>query len=372
MDSLGITPQYGFLYQRYRYIYCLIKELNHYDYLTFEGADDIEENLTDNSLFAINNSSILIQVKTGNVDKGTCYKIFGNWLKTDVLNCVYKLYCEKTPTVSFDDNFITDFIKEVERSAGCRDTKILKQVYNKFYFNGKLQQDDIKVSIKKIIASLSIEEKDIESLLKETSIIYKNNFTAHIKIYDELKDKCFMTFLNQINAIIDDNLSNKRNTKLSTNDINNIIVTIATELTDNKYNIDIEEFSTKAQSRVKEIIKHSNLREIQQLKFISNDEKFITKNIVNKLLYDDFRQVYNNSISIKNIEFSAFNNYENVLEELLEKERTPYNLYKKTTAIPIIDELLPRNEMYYKGCYIFLTSDNAPTNKLISWKVKDD
>ena len=71
-------------------------------------------------------------------------------------------------------------------------------------------------------------------------------------------------------------------------------------------------------------------------------------------------------------EYSAFNNYYNVLDDLLDNEKTPMIVYQRTMSKPIYDDLLPKNEMYYKGCYIFLTSDDAPNNKQISWEVNND
>ena len=54
MRNAGITTQYGFLYQKYWFFYTLLNENNHYNYLTFEGLDDIEEFVSDDLLKYIN------------------------------------------------------------------------------------------------------------------------------------------------------------------------------------------------------------------------------------------------------------------------------------------------------------------------------
>lgn len=372
MRNAGITTQYGFLYQKYWFFYTLLNENNHYNYLTFEGLDDIEEFVSDDLLFGIKESLNLMQVKSGNIDNSVGYKIVGNWLLTNIEDNNYSLLCENLPSFQFNDDFVDKFIKEILDSASCNNTKILKKVYNKYFDRGNLNSDKLKEDTKNLIKHIKIRQESIESLHNKMEEYYISNYTGHIKIFEDLKVKSFNVFLDKLNRVVDDNLKEKHTTTLSTSDVNELIVTIVSEINDKSYKIDIEEFHSKVQDEIEQILNTSTLREVQQLRLVNNNNKFIAKNIVNKLLYDDFRSVFQNGTSIKNIEYSAFNNYDNVLDDLLDNEKTPMIVYQRTMSKPIYDDLLPKNEMYYKGCYIFLTSDDAPNNKQISWEVNND
>ena len=365
MRNAGITTQYGFLYQKYWFFYTLLNENNHYNYLTFEGLDDIEEFVSDDLLFGIKESLNLMQVKSGNIDNSVGYKIVGNWLLTNIEDNNYSLLCENLPSFQFNDDFVDKFIKEILDSASCNNTKILKKVYNKYFDRGNLNSDKLKEDTKNLIKHIKIRQESIESLHNKMEEYYISNYTGHIKIFEDLKVKSFNVFLDKLNRVVDDNLKEKHTTTLSTSDVNELIVTIVSEINDKSYKIDIEEFHSKVQDEIEQILNTSTLREVQQLRLVNNNNKFIAKNIVNKLLYDDFRSVFQNGTSIKNIEYSAFNNYDNVLDDLLDNEKTPMIVYQRTMSKPIYDDLLPKNEMYYKGCYIFLTSDDAPNNKQI-------
>ena len=83
------------------------------------------------------------------------------------------------------------------------------------------------------------------------------------------------------------------------------------------------------------------------------------------------RDVYDNSVDIRNIEDEAHSNYIDVLFELSDEEKcSPKKVYIETTKRDIDNNFFNKSKIYREGCYIFLTSNNVSENLKISWKVE--
>lgn len=120
-----------------------------------------------------------------------------------------------------------------------------------------------------------------------------------------------------------------------------------------------------------------NLREVRQLKILNLSDGHIIQQIINEIFYKEFRKFYfdiNLSNEIENVEEIAFQNNTGVVERAKANGQiNPTNIYfdtvEKTINHPLITKMKGA-DFCSKGCYIYLTSDEADKSKQISWEIE--
>lgn len=366
--SGGIVAQYGFLYQKGVYIKSILDNHSTNVIFKYEGIDDIDLKSIN---YKVNNKDIFIQVKSGTLTKKDFLKVIGNWLNIDSnsYSC-YKLILEKELEFDQDIPSLTrEIIKEIKKGENQRKNAIFRKVYDKFK-----EEDDDKVLENLIHNILSSYEKEVISLEELKKNIEETFHASYGKEVDYIiSKKRNERFYDYINREIEKSTEKKETCKLKYADIQNILLKVVSEISEKKYEVfDLTELKKRLEPQAKKIIE-TNLKEVKELRMVTSNENRILKALINKLLYEDFRNTYSSEYfmsKIKNIEAEAKENYEDTLEELEDEGiLTSKELYNKTIIKEIKNELFPKTGFHLKGCYVYLTGDEAPEEFKITWEV---
>ena len=378
MNNAGIIAQYGFLFQKEAFILFLLQSLNRQLVYFFEGKDDIEITSDDKIYFINDTANNYIQVKSGNVDEECFNKIICNWLLLDkTSDCRFIIFLENELCFSYNyDDRINVILKYINDGQNKRKTSIAKQVYDK-YKEDIVSNDSnsLKNDIKLIFGAMTLSQMSLDKLTLEIDNVYFNDYCKDIHKFEMAKRKRLEKFKQSVYKNIDDAIKNRIVCQIAFSDIIKIINNISENINDTRYTIDISEFKKGREPEARKIVSEHSLREVLQLKLVNNKEQFIIDGIVKELLYKDFRNVYIDikSLEISNIETIAKDNYDSLLYELEDDIiHMPKGVYNRTIAKTIDSELLPKGSLYSTGCYIYLTSADADTDKVISWGISDE
>lgn len=368
--AAGIDSQYGFLYQKYAFILTALKYAGVENYFTYEGIDDIDFEKNE-LLYSIGVSQkTYIQVKSGKVSEKCLIKVIANWMILDEfssdLNLI--LFIENELSVEYKNmDFVKKIISAFKDNKNKNKNAILKKAYEKF--KEKLDLLEFEQEILNLISSIKVQNKSLDDTSSEISNLFIENYCQDIKVSHIAKEMRKERFIDHIVKEIDESISKKQKYVLDYGSFIKLIGRASNEINDEKYVPNIFELKKNFRKKACDIIKNLDCREVKQLKLVKNVEEFIIKGIINKLMYMDFKDIYCNekSIEISNIEIQAKENYDDVIEEFDEFESTPLKIYKNTIEKGIDNDLLPKESMYVKGCYIYLTSDEIPEDFQISW-----
>ena len=367
----GIDSQYGFLYQENAFILTALTHAGTNTYFTYEGVDDIDiENADLLYTIGIYSKSTYIQVKSGSVSENCMIRVIVNWINLDCFSNNLNLVLVVENDLSFsynNENFAKKVISFIKAGKSKKKNSISRIAYDKYI--EEIDSSDFKDKILNLFNLIKVEVKSFEAIFNEISSIYIKNYCQDIKISLKAKEKRIERFMNYIKSEIDYAISQKTKYVLEYSNLISIILKVKDEICDDKYITDMMQLRKKCEQEALEILKESNSREIEQLKLVNDNENFVIKGLINKLMYMDFREVYVESTStiISNIEYQAKVNHEDVIDELEEFEKTPKLIYKNTIKKNISSELLPKESTYVKGCYIFLTSDEIEEDFQITW-----
>lgn len=367
----GIDSQYGFLYQENAFILTVLTHAGTNTYFTYEGVDDIDiENADLLYTIGVYSKSTYIQVKSGSVSENCMIRVIVNWINLDCFSNNLNLVLVVENDLSFsynNENFAEKVISFIKDGKSKKKNSISRIAYDKYI--EEIDSSDFKDKILNLFNWIKVEVKSFEAIFNEISSIYIKNYCQDIKISLKAKEKRIERFMNYIKSEIDYAISQKTKYVLEYSNLISIILKVKDEICDDKYITDMMQLRKKCEQEALEILKESNSREIEQLKLVNDNENFVIKGLINKLMYMDFREVYVESTStiISNIEYQAKVNHEDVIDELEEFEKTPKLIYKNTIKKNISSELLPKESTYVKGCYIFLTSDEIEEDFQITW-----
>lgn len=371
----GITAQYGFLFQRYVFIDTVICHASMDLFFTYEGADDINVN---NSLIAEDialvstSKNTYIQVKSGTVSKECWAKVLGNWMLTDDHEeGTFSLICENELGFDINDEGTIDKVYKYFENGRTKDKRaIAKRVYEKKFKNNS--EDEVRKAIKDLTKKCSVRVCSMGLIMESLDQKISETYCTDIKVYERAKQSRSERLVEYLMAEIDRAIKDKNKYTLTFPKLMEVVGKVKNEISDEKYIVNTSEIKKKKKKEVEALIKDSNLREIRQLRLVMNDPGFITKELVNELLYKDFRDVYEEGgIEVSNIEDIAYTNFQDAMFAF-DDTPSPRDVFYNTTKREIHSSIMPDSPIYKNGCYVYLTGEEADDEKQISWGTEDE
>lgn len=362
----GIISQYGFLYQRLFYFMTIFENANTNLNFTYEGKDDIDV-LTNESISMICLSNeMCIQVKSGNVTKETFHKIIGNWILLYEKNISYRVVLENKIDFSVD---LESFMNWVENGKDKKKNAISKRAYELYSSN----KEDFETKANNILKNYTMDVfsiSDIELKIKER---FFNDYCGDIVEYEMAKEKRCEMILRLLNDEIDSAVKSKSPCVISYAKLMTKISFVNDAVNDNNYEIDVKVLKKSLMNNAEKIVQENNTREVEQLKLVNDRNEFIISEIVNELMYKDFRDVYfeNKNMQISNIEQIAKTNFLNILYSL-SPDANPNEIFNQTMKTNIDSEIMPKGPMYNRGCYTYLTGEDIEEDLQITWSEKNE
>jgi len=364
----GITAQYGFEYQKFIYVKTILENLGVGTKFGFENKDDVDY-IKEDPICGIYISDKVIQAKSGSVSKKTFCKVLANWIllgKTD------KNVLLLENNIDFiDDTLFESFLNYVEGSKDDRSDSIFNRVYRKYCITKILDGEKLKQDFQEVLIKTELQIYSSENITKAIENLYISSYCEDIKDIELLCKKRVDVFNKTIFSIIDKSIWEKQPLILTYPSIIRIITDINSRYNRDKYEIDINEFKQKKMDEVIQLIEENKLTEITQLKYVFDKPQQVARQIINKLLYEDFKSVYKDDVEISNLEYQAKDNHSEIIDENGE-DIEPKKLFNLTISKKLVGEKLPQGEMYSNGCYIHLTSDKAKDEYKIWWKKEDE
>lgn len=359
----GIASQAGFAFQEQ--IFCILAaEMGEGDSVCYEGPDDVS--LTDSRGFLK-----LFQVKQTNVGKDDVYQIYTNWMMT--------LLGEASPTVEecmlvqddcykcssfFDDISKEEFLGEVKKRSienkGC----LAAQLYSSVGGNdGRILEafDLVKANAKYCrIGWADYENRIWAGLTKyfatgdEESSVFKERVKefqriVSYKIHESMrcKEPCTLSF-QRLLGLCEDVRSSIGLGKFMPS-----------------YSAWLEQAKPAGINTLG--------RESRQLGYCFNDSDKITNHLFYGLYYHSLRMWHMENCRVEtvaDIEGVTYSNFCDAVERLSEDGRdTPAARLRETKREP---NSFTQNDYERWGSCIYLTGDNIPLEKRISWKDEDD
>ncbi|MCD7731613.1 MAG: hypothetical protein LUI05_09000 [Oscillospiraceae bacterium] len=199
-----------------------------------------------------------------------------------------------------------------------------------------------------------------------------DTYCTDIKIFERAKQCRLERILEYLLFEIEESIKNKKKYTLTFPKLMELVRRVQTEISDNKYSVNTSAIKKRKRSEAELLVQEDSIREIRQLKLVSDDLGFITSELVNELLYKDFREVYaDGGIEIANIEDIAYSNYQ---ETVFEFDSTPSakNLFINTVKKEIHSSIMENSPIYRKGCYVYLTGEEIDEEKQITWGGVDE
>lgn len=362
----GIIAQFGFEYQKAVFICILLNEIKLGKMILYESVDDIsfEEYSDCNSLYNNVVDSNVTQCKTGGISIDTIEHVFCNWL-VNTSQLKYVLYSEKLLSFDFDfkelrKKIIRKIIHYEIKSNSNKNSILykLKCKYNCFTKFDDLRQ--IFKDIKNIHEKYEFINKSIELVKQESFNRFALLNCADISL-DYAKKLRFDMFCDYIEKEIKSNIEDYQSTSIDYQQYFIIVSECVKNVNDKSYNYDYTTFKKGKRNLINTLM---DSREAKLLKMIFSSDENIVNHLIYEVYYKDLRDFYvecNNKV-VDNIENTAHEIY----IEQIEFEPDLKQLFKNVTEININKSLLV-NRSYNKGCYIFLSSDDAPNDYFIEW-----
>lgn len=373
----GITAQYGFHFQRLAYIYCILKYMSPDRTYIYEGCDDVEidesKRNSDVLLSAVNLTTEsktepkrAFQIKSGKVNKECWAKVIGNWLLLDLAKEQFDLRLITETPLSYDvykestvDYVVDYFIRHIDD----KESSIARRVCNKYEIKDDLGRTLLKASVIDVTSKAKVVNKSHEEIDSEAERLYTESYCQDIRIYERAKKERFRRFKAEVNEKIEECLGKKESCVLTFNDVIRLITNIGGQIGDHRYTVDMSALHDKKRKQAKELLNDESLREVSELKKVDDRPAFVVRQLVYELFYKDLRDVYENRVS--QVEYNAFSNHEDTVIDL--DNPSPKEDFRATTAKILKSELFSDSDIYSNGCYIYMTSDEVPENRRITW-----
>lgn len=367
----GRVAQHGFEYQKFVYYYLISSFKTKYDKYYYEGKEDIhfESSKTEEKL------KLFVQVKTANLALKEKKKILIKWLSIGEIADKYILFCEKNN--DYDISLIADDVIEIIKNAKeDSDLSNANIAYKKYISNGGFDEIKLRSDIKLIKDNLSkMDIKSVETMFSELRGQMKEEAENDSVIDSTLESRIYYILTKILSKIHNEYVDDMNSAvEITYNEYMNYYIearnTYPYDFFDNDYT------ALKKSVDVSTLI-DDNLREVRQLKILNLSDGHIIQQIINEIFYKEFRKFYfdiNLSNEIENVEEIAFQNNTGVVERAKANGQiNPTNIYfdtvEKTINHPLITKMKGA-DFCSKGCYIYLTSDEADKSKQISWEIE--
>lgn len=367
----GRVAQHGFEYQKFVYYYLISSFKTKYDKYYYEGKEDIhfESSKSEEKL------KLFVQVKTANLALKEKKKILIKWLSIGEIADKYILFCEKNN--DYDISLIADDVIEIIKNAKeDSDLSNANIAYKKYISNGGFDEIKLRSDIKLIKDNLSkMDIKSVETMFSELRGQMKEEAENDSVIDSTLESRIYYILTKILSKIHNEYVDDMNSAvEITYNEYMNYYIearnTYPYDFFDNDYT------ALKKSVDVSTLI-DDNLREVSQLKILNLSDGHIIQQIINEIFYKEFRKFYfdiNLSNEIENVEEIAFQNNTGVVERAKANGQiNPTNIYfdtvEKTINHPLITKMKGA-DFCSKGCYIYLTSDEADKSKQISWEIE--
>ncbi|MGN1152441.1 MAG: hypothetical protein ACI4S3_00280 [Candidatus Gastranaerophilaceae bacterium] len=372
MDSLG-----GFVFQIDTFIYYALK-LNSNESIEYEAIDDVsirkpidldskEDSFRTNIIKS--ESQVAIQVKRTNITDDVVERVLMNWilLESSDLNIENYIlfgdssYSNNGNVNDIDNEALHEKIKANKEKSSKSITKQLKLLYaNDFErFNEIVNNIKSKYKLEIIDSMENILINEAKSLFHKDGVM-DAVYIARIK---NLRSRIAFEILEAV--------KNKTSYKLEYKTFMHIIEEICGKYTDGLPLVSFSDYERANTIHINEI---ESRREVKQLKHCKLEDDRIIKRMHRCNYYADYRyllRLQDRTELIKDIETTAFDNFEDVKERLnMNGEDEPY---KRLTQTEDKENLSCCDKYIRCGVCIHLTKDISITgDKQISWKDEDN
>ena len=374
MDKYGLYSQFGFEFQKLVFVYYSLG-IGSNNQITYEGCDDVEISSVYFPLFKLyddSNPNTLIQVKSGIVDIQTFKKVLMNWLLILDKSKEYRLLVENQLSFDYDNNFIDELTKEILTTTKRR-SAIIRQV-KEIYIN---IVEQLKEDLLWLINNFKIEQHGIKDIKQKSYELFKRDFyRANDK--EIILQEQFDDFLMIIRSEIADKILEKTQFALTRRELYNSIEDVRNRINEEKYDVSYSEFKPTSRKKAEQLFSKDG-ESVKQLKLITRQNSRIIDYLIEQIFYEDFKshfEAIEKINEIKDLEYLAHSNYEDVLFELEDESYTPKQLFIRTTNKELKSPLfLPQSSninFYSRGCYIHLTDDKVEEELRIRWGDSDE
>lgn len=340
----GVYSQYGFEFQKIAFIYHI---LNNSDYLS--GVVYIYE--TDDDIKIVNKDiTLLVQCKTS-----------ASQIPTNIIDKTFKYWADyynkhQDKNISFilhtDNNFEIDEAKERIKNSNLYNTETINYIFKNFKYE-QTTEDDLFNNIKILLCNKffkSVTNDNIKNDITNDFIDYTLSLLSK-KILNSKKDE------NEHGELyIDD------------------FIEIISRLKDykNNFNTNIDRKIKEFNNDIIELLESDIKEEVIQLRKANLSDSMIKKYLGYMMIYEYIKSNYDDieQKSFNNNERQAFDNYEKVL--YIDKPKFSHELFSKTIdKIVNITRVAPEiNQFVSDGCYIYLTKEDTPDDRKITWDIK--
>lgn len=338
----GVCSQYGFEFQKYAFIYYMMKYHNSYNEFIYEEDDDCVIK-GDNKTILIQCKTAIKEVKTEKIDK-----IFDNWFNYYSKN--------KNKNIKFilhtDNKFQREKAEEKIRKKKIYDEKSIDYIFANFEY---INKNDVELfdEIKKILIATYFNNTNNSNVQNDITLIFIN------RMYLKLKDK-----------IINSKKDNKEHGQFFIQDIVNVLAKCY-DYKDN-FGMDIKLAEKKFEKEIDKLLLSTIRREVSQLKNIDIKDSKIKSLLACMMIYEHIKANYgtDESNSFNNNEITAYRYYEDILDQdnYSSNKDLFYNTIRNIVKIKNITEDIEK--FVSDGCYIYLTKEDTPDDKKITWDIK--
>ena len=363
----GRVAQHGFEYQKLCYYYLIESYKSNYCKFFYEGLEDLHFESSNGELF-------FIQAKTASLSKNDKKAILINWLSISKTANKYMLITEKTNELDVA-SITEDVISDIKSSNEASSLSNLFKAYSKYSASGSFDEVKLRGDIKNIknnlvVSNISANDMFLElqdNMKKDAENFAVIDMTIESRVYHILT-----MILLKIHKEYNGGMNNPVEITLS--DYNNLYFDARIKYPAEYFD---EDYVKLKNGINKDNIFKSDLREVIELKKLNLGEAYIVDRLIDEVFYKKFRDFYinmNYDSDISNVEEEAYQNYLSTKERNIAKGNiSNIDLYFESIDKPIRHQLIQKvssSSFCSKGCYIFLTSNDADDNKQITWEME--
>lgn len=362
-DLSGIYSLRGFLYQIQIYeLVCFRHGWENDDEMIYEGLDDIDSGKST----LIKSKRSFIQIKSGQLTKQIYYGVLSNWflLNNTCPNSSFTLFFEEGNTSSFkDDTVFEDYYKHISSKDMVLNHPNCKHSLARDLFES---QSKMKNAFNKLCEKISfhqIKQDDIYDLLLKEALdnSIKNEMRAQAFIFH---------FIDSLHKEIEQSVIQCKPYKLTKSKYFEIYNFTLTSVQRNKYVFKMKRIPGIDSTKLLSIADGEFLK---QIKSVSEQEEFLTQNIIDELEYEIFKESYDDDESIENIDYletSVHSRYMILLGNPNIDDN--WDFYNQMISSSFSSDILEMDYRAKTGCCNYLSSSKANPENAIKWNVRHE
>ena len=362
-DLSGIYSLRGFLYQMKLYELLSFQHgWENDDEMVYEGLDDIDSGKT--TLISSNRS--FVQIKSGMLNKTVYYGVLSNWflLNQRCPNSSFTLFYEDSVLFDYKTNsFFDDYYKYISSDnmknnhPDCKHSKAYR------LFSSKNDMNCVFAELNSRIQFKEIKQDDIYPLLIQEA------FNKSIK--NEMRAKVFVyNFIDLLHRDVEEAVSKTTSYILTKTKFFEIYNSALSSTPNKKYVFRIIKIPGFDYSQ---LLLAADDKFLNQIKSVSEQEQFLTQNIIDELEYEIFKASYDDDESIDKIDYlesSVHSRYMILLGN--PNIHNNWDFYDNLISSSFSSDILEMDNRAKTGCCNYLTSSKANPVNAIEWDVKHE